>query len=119
MPRRQNWLPRCPAAVLDPTSGKVGFNVVVGGYLSFKRCIESIPLDTFVPYEDVVAFAEAFLIVSGTQGRMLLTTTGLLRLCTPCSCSPASLASVKIPSASPLPAPNPPAEACLLPTPPL
>lgn len=48
------------AAVDD--AGVRGWNVMVGGYLSIKRCATSIPFDTFVTDDQVVDFARAFLI---------------------------------------------------------
>jgi len=47
--------------MIDPASGKVGFNVVVGGFFSIKRNEEAIPMDAWVPYEDVVPFCKAVL----------------------------------------------------------
>ena len=49
-------------AAVDPTTGATGWNVMVGGYLSIKRCATSIPFDTFIPDADVVDFARAFLL---------------------------------------------------------
>jgi ferredoxin-nitrite reductase len=51
-------------AVTDPATGNIGFNVVVGGYLSLKRCEISFPLDVFVPEEEVLDFTRAMLVVS-------------------------------------------------------
>ena len=42
--------------------GVVGWNVLVGGYLSMKRCAVSVPLDTWVPSDRVVDFVRAFLV---------------------------------------------------------
>lgn len=55
-------------AVTDPETGKVGWNVVVGGYLSIKRCEISFPLDVFVPHEEVVAFSKAMLVMFREHG---------------------------------------------------
>uniref|UniRef100_A0A6S9KFP9 Ferredoxin--nitrite reductase, chloroplastic n=1 Tax=Heterosigma akashiwo TaxID=2829 RepID=A0A6S9KFP9_HETAK len=41
--------------------GKMGFNVVVGGYFSIKAAVESIPLNMWVPPEAVVPLSEAFI----------------------------------------------------------
>lgn len=43
-------------------AGVRGWNVMVGGYLSIKRCATSIPFVTFVTDDQVVDFAHAFLI---------------------------------------------------------
>jgi ferredoxin-nitrite reductase len=54
--------------------GVLGFNVLVGGYLSAQRCAESIPLGVWVPADDeaVVDFSRAVLTVynefGGTAG---------------------------------------------------
>ena len=49
-------------AAVDPATGTVGWNVLVGGYLSMKRCAVSVPLDTWVPSDRVVDFVRAFLV---------------------------------------------------------
>ncbi|KAD3066433.1 hypothetical protein R6Q59_019371 [Mikania micrantha] len=45
-------------------NGRFGFNLLVGGFFSAKRCAEAIPLDAWVPADDVVpscgAILEAF-----------------------------------------------------------
>lgn len=46
----------------DPVTGAIGFNVIVGGFFSIKRNEEAIPLDAWVPYDDVVRFCEAVLL---------------------------------------------------------
>lgn len=44
--------------------GELGFNVVVGGYLSAQRCAESIPMDVWVrPNEEVLELCAAILSV--------------------------------------------------------
>ena len=50
--------------------GVLGFNVLVGGYLSAQRCAESIPLGVWVPAEDeaVVDFSRAVLTVYNEFG---------------------------------------------------
>ncbi|KAJ3695895.1 hypothetical protein LUZ60_001272 [Juncus effusus] len=42
-------------------NGKFGFNMLVGGFFSPKRCAEAIPLDAWVPPEDLVASCKAVL----------------------------------------------------------
>lgn len=49
-------------AAVDPGTGDIGWNVMVGGYLSMKRCAVSVPLDTFVPSSSIVDFCRAFLL---------------------------------------------------------
>nr|CAD1827019.1 unnamed protein product [Ananas comosus var. bracteatus] len=39
-------------------NGKFGFNLLVGGFFSPKRCAEAVPLDAWVPGEDVVPCAK-------------------------------------------------------------
>ncbi|CAF2157806.1 hypothetical protein IGI04_025573 [Brassica rapa subsp. trilocularis] len=41
--------------------GRFGFNVLVGGFFSPKRCEEAIPLDAWVPAEDVLPLCKAVL----------------------------------------------------------
>ncbi|KAL2944163.1 Ferredoxin--nitrite reductase chloroplastic, partial [Bienertia sinuspersici] len=41
--------------------GKLGFNLLVGGFFSIKRCAEAIPLDAWVSAEDVVPVCKAML----------------------------------------------------------
>ncbi|MEO1802082.1 MAG: ferredoxin--nitrite reductase [Cyanobacteria bacterium J06629_2] len=50
--------------------GVLGFNVLVGGYLSAQRCAESIPLGVWVPAEDeaVVELSRAVLTVYTENG---------------------------------------------------
>ncbi len=45
-----------------------GFNVLVGGFFSGKRCEAAIPFDVWVAPEDVVALCEALLIVYRDHG---------------------------------------------------
>ena len=56
-----------PAAHAD---GTVGFNVVVGGYMSIKRVAESVPLDLWVPADpySCVALCEAILRIFRDEG---------------------------------------------------
>jgi ferredoxin-nitrite reductase len=50
--------------------GVLGFNVLVGGYLSAQRCAESIPLGVWIPANDrdVVEFSRAVLTVYNNHG---------------------------------------------------
>jgi ferredoxin-nitrite reductase len=49
-------------------SSVFGFNVLVGGFFSAKRIAAAIPLNVWVPPEDVVALCEALLIVFRDHG---------------------------------------------------
>ena len=49
-------------------SPQFGFNVLVGGFFSAKRIAAAIPLNVWVPPEDVVALCEALLIVFRDNG---------------------------------------------------
>lgn len=42
-------------------TGEIGFNVVMGGFFSVKRNAEAVPIDVWLPYDDVVDFCEAVL----------------------------------------------------------
>ncbi|KAG9135040.1 hypothetical protein Leryth_011558 [Lithospermum erythrorhizon] len=42
-------------------NGRFGFNLLVGGFFSPKRCAEAIPLDAWVPADDVVSSCKAIL----------------------------------------------------------
>ncbi len=50
--------------------GVLGFNVLVGGYLSAQRCAESIPMGVWIPAndDDVVEFSRAVLTVYSQNG---------------------------------------------------
>ena len=50
--------------------GILGFNVLVGGYLSAQRCAESIPMGVWLPAndEDIVEFSRAVLTVYTQNG---------------------------------------------------
>ena len=50
--------------------GKLGFNVIVGGYLSAQRCAEAIPMGVWVPamVEDVMAVSLGILTVYVANG---------------------------------------------------
>ncbi len=50
-------------------NGELGFNVLVGGYLSAQRCAEAIPMDVWVPAnDDVVDLSRAILTVYTKNG---------------------------------------------------
>ncbi|MEN9226590.1 MAG: ferredoxin--nitrite reductase [Thermostichus sp. DRC_bins_24] len=49
-------------------NGKLGFNVLVGGFFSARRCAEAIPLDVWADPRDVVAICEAVLLVYRDHG---------------------------------------------------
>jgi ferredoxin-nitrite reductase len=50
-------------------NGELGFNVVVGGFFSAKRCEAAVPLNVWVPAnEDVVDLCKAILIVYRDRG---------------------------------------------------
>lgn len=42
-------------------NGVFGFNILVGGFFSSKRCAEAIPMDAWVPTDDVVPLCKAIL----------------------------------------------------------
>lgn len=48
--------------------GTLGFNVLVGGFFSAKRCDAAIPMNAWVDPRDVVALCEAILIVYRNHG---------------------------------------------------
>ncbi|MFH7025337.1 MAG: ferredoxin--nitrite reductase [Heteroscytonema crispum UTEX LB 1556] len=52
----------------ESSSPKFGFNVLVGGFFSAKRCDAAIPLNAWVPPEDVVAVCRAILEVYRDRG---------------------------------------------------
>ncbi|MGB7417449.1 MAG: ferredoxin--nitrite reductase [Thermosynechococcaceae cyanobacterium] len=47
---------------------KLGFNVLVGGFFSAKRCAPAIPLDVWIEPLDVVAISEAILVIFRDHG---------------------------------------------------
>lgn len=50
-------------------AGELGFNVLIGGYLSAQRCAESIPMDVWVPAnDDVIDLSCTILTVYSEQG---------------------------------------------------
>eukprot|EP00741_Cyanophora_paradoxa_P016810 tig00020941_g16234.t1 len=53
----------CPDA-----DGRMGFNVVLGGFMGSFRIAESLPMDAWVPEEDAVAFCRAVLEVFRENG---------------------------------------------------
>jgi ferredoxin-nitrite reductase len=57
-----------PVAIADNNAPQFGFNVIVGGFFSAKRIAAAIPLNVWVPPEDVVALCEALLIVFRDNG---------------------------------------------------
>lgn len=52
----------------DQADRSFGFNVIVGGFFSAKRCEAAIPLPAWVPPEDVVAVCKAVLEVFRDHG---------------------------------------------------
>ena len=49
--------------------GELGFNVLVGGYLSAQRCAEAVPMDVWVPpNNDVIELSRAILTVYTQNG---------------------------------------------------
>lgn len=52
----------------EQSQGQFGFNVLVGGFFSAKRCEAAIPLNAWVPPEDVVAVCKAVLEVYRDHG---------------------------------------------------
>ncbi|HBK98043.1 MAG TPA: ferredoxin--nitrite reductase [Microcoleaceae bacterium UBA10368] len=48
--------------------GNIGFNVLVGGFFSAKRCAAAVPLNAWVDKSDVVDLCEAILIVYRDRG---------------------------------------------------
>ncbi|MCF2971857.1 ferredoxin--nitrite reductase [Synechococcus sp. Nb3U1] len=49
-------------------NGKLGFNVLVGGFFSARRCAEAISLNVWADPRDVVAICEAVLLVYRDHG---------------------------------------------------
>ncbi|KAL0365397.1 UNVERIFIED_CONTAM: Ferredoxin--nitrite reductase, chloroplastic [Sesamum angustifolium] len=45
-------------------NGRFGFNLLVGGFFSTKRCAEAIPLDAWVPGDDILPVCKAILEAS-------------------------------------------------------
>ena len=52
----------------EESEPRFGFNVLVGGFFSAKRCDAAIPLNAWVPPEDVVALCRAVLEVFRDRG---------------------------------------------------
>lgn len=42
-------------------NGVLGFNILVGGFFSPKRCAEAVPMDSWVSGDDVVPLCKAIL----------------------------------------------------------
>jgi ferredoxin-nitrite reductase len=57
-----------PTAVNETGDRLFGFNLIVGGFFSAKRCAAAVPLNVWVTPEDVVALCEAILIVYRDHG---------------------------------------------------
>ena len=55
-------------AVPHAVTGKMGFNVVLGGYISIKRAAEAIPMGAWVPEEDAFDFCRAVLRLFRDEG---------------------------------------------------
>jgi ferredoxin-nitrite reductase len=49
-------------------NGVLGFNVLVGGFFSAKRCAAAVPMNVWVDPRDVVALCEAILLVYRDHG---------------------------------------------------
>jgi ferredoxin-nitrite reductase len=49
-------------------NGKIGFNIIVGGYFAPKQYVSAIPLNAWIEPKDVVPLAEAMLIVYNENG---------------------------------------------------
>lgn len=54
--------------VIDPETNTVGFNVIVGGFISMKRAAMSIPLDLWVRPDQVVPLCRGMLEVYRDEG---------------------------------------------------
>lgn len=48
--------------------GKIGFNIIVGGYFAPNQYVAAIPLDAWIPPEDVLALTKAMMIVYRDNG---------------------------------------------------
>ncbi len=57
-----------PDSRLTTPQKRFGFNILVGGFFSAKRCEAAIPLNAWVPSEDVVAVCRAVLEVFRDNG---------------------------------------------------
>ncbi|MDX2256360.1 MAG: ferredoxin--nitrite reductase [Pseudanabaenaceae cyanobacterium bins.39] len=55
-------------AFKEETKETFGFNVIVGGFFSSKRVAAAVPLNVWVPPEDVVGLCEAVLLVFRDHG---------------------------------------------------
>jgi ferredoxin-nitrite reductase len=45
--------------------GRFGFNLLVGGFFSPRRCAEAVPLDAWVSADDVIPVCKAILMLIG------------------------------------------------------
>lgn len=57
-------LQACPHAV----TGEMGFNVVLGGYISIKRIAEAIPMNAWIPASDALNLCKAILTLFRDEG---------------------------------------------------
>ena len=57
-------LQACPHA----TTGEIGFNVVLGGYISIKRAAEAIPMNAWIPATDAFDLCKSILRIFRDEG---------------------------------------------------
>jgi len=62
------FIPAYKEAGEQQSGRQFGFNVIVGGFFSAKRCEAAIPLNVWVPPEDVVELCRAILVVYRDHG---------------------------------------------------
>jgi ferredoxin-nitrite reductase len=55
-------------ACLHETTGEVGFNVVLGGYISIKRAAEAIPMNAWIPATDAFDLCKSILRIFRDEG---------------------------------------------------
>ena len=55
-------------ACLHETTGEVGFNVVLGGYISIKRAAEAIPMGAWIPASDAFDLCKSILRIFRDEG---------------------------------------------------
>lgn len=55
-------------ACVHETTGEVGFNVVLGGYISIKRAAEAIPMNSWIPASDAFDLCKAILRLFRDEG---------------------------------------------------
>jgi ferredoxin-nitrite reductase len=65
---QRSLIPDPQSPITDPRSPIFGFNVLVGGFFSAKRCEAAIPLDAWVAPADVVAVCRAVLEIFRDYG---------------------------------------------------